>query len=357
MNEIDLVSKNPLVLTIVDGTAKDELLDMLVEKQLPFTEEEYLESLSFVIKNDRVKTTALARLKEIPESTKANYVEKSIANHRVVYFVILEALNRKSDQVIARAIRNQTLPPEFLVKIAERGSASMLEMLLDNQIKLIAYPEIMEMMEKNPGISKFIRGKIQEIRDYYLSEEAAEAIPAEAVIEDIKEGLITDGDEEKTDEDDMEILEEEDDMEDVEIEGKALTLLQEINRMSISERIKMAFTGTRTHRMILVKDPNKMVSLAVIESPKITNDEILLLARNRSLPMEVIGKISRNREWVKNYSIMYELVLNPKCPVKNALEFIKKLHARELKSVTRNKNISPVIRQLATNFAAQKDRR
>lgn len=362
MSEIQLVSKNPIVLTIVSGNVKDELLDMLIAKQLPLTDEEYLECLSFVVKNERLKNTALEQLKDIPEFTKVNYIEKTAANHRVAYFILLEALNKENEKIVSRIIRNQALPPEFLVKIAQKGNISMLEMLLDNQIKLIAYPEIMEMMESNSHINNFIRGKIKEVRDFYLNENQAEPIPVEAVIDDLKLIMAAKDNESEPGEtgaesDEMEILtEEEDDKSDLHIEEKALTILQEINRMSVSERIKLALSGSKTHRMILIKDANKMVSLAVVESPKISQDEVLLLSRNRSLPMEIIAKISRNRDWVKNYTIMLELVQNPKTPINSALEFIKKLHIRDLKLVTSNKNISPVIRQLAVNYFAQKEK-
>jgi hypothetical protein len=48
------------------------------------------------------------------------------------------------------------------------------------------------------------------------------------------------------------------------------------------------------------------------------------------------------------------LVHNPKTPVKDALSFVKKLHIRDLQSVSRDKNINPVVRQLAINFYKQK---
>jgi len=354
MSEFKLVSKNPIVAKIVSGEANREVLDMLLSRQLPFTEEEYLESLVFAMRNDAYKNGALELLKKIPDTNKQLYVERREANHRVVFYVLLEALSWKKESIIAKVIHNQALPPDFLVKIAQKGNPAMLEMLLENQIKLIAYPEVMTAMELNPDISNFILGRIKEIRDFYFDKDNAEDIPVEDVMDDLKETLTQEQETaaqegENEDEEDLDSLE---GLE--EVEEKALTLLQEINGMSISERIKLAFSGTKTHRMVLIKDSNKMVSLSVVESPKLSIDEVTQIVKNKSLPSEIIAKVSRNREWTKNYPIVLELVQNPKTPVKDALTFIKKLHFRDLRALTRNKNINPVIRNLAVNFFAQK---
>jgi hypothetical protein len=140
------------------------------------------------------------------------------------------------------------------------------------------------------------------------------------------------------------------------VKERTLTTLQEINNMSISDRIKLALLGSKTHRMILIKDSNKIVSLAVLESPKITTDEIIILAKNKSVASEIIARISRNREWIKNYSVFVELVGNPKTPVKDALSFVNRLHNMDLKLLANNRNTSPVIREFAANLFSQRMR-
>ncbi|MDQ1351258.1 MAG: hypothetical protein QG657_1560 [Acidobacteriota bacterium] len=359
---MNILSKNPLVKKIVDGEAGQDLITMLLDRQLPFTEEEYLESLVFLLKDEAVKDKALARLKEIPENVRTAYVEKLEANHRVAYYVIMEALSKKNQAIIARAIRNQALPYEFLSKIAAHGDIHMLEALLDNQIKLIAYPVILEEIEKNAQATAFIKGKIKEFREFYLAVEAEE-IPAEQVLEEVKEILIQEQAEQakqaeqqeaakdgaETGEDEEGSLQELD-----KVEHKALTVLQEINRMTISERVKLALAGSKTQRMILIKDANKMVSMAVLESPKIGIDEVLLLARDRSVAGEIIARVAQRRDWTKNYNVVLELVQNPKTPIKDALSFVKQLHVKDLQLLSRDKNVNATVRQLALNYHREK---
>jgi hypothetical protein len=365
MTELQLVSKNPIVKKIAEGEAKEDVLEMLLAKQLPFTEEELLESLVFTMRREAFQNQSLERLKEIKDSTKISYVEKREANHRVAYYVLLEAINWKKHPVVTKVVHNQAFPEEFLMKIAEKGDENMLELLLDNQIKMIAYPEIMEEMEKNPAVTNFILGRIQELREYYLIDEKAEEIPAEEVLDDVKEVLALEQEQakEQVSQDDREEGEEDEDLEEDDIDSlediddmevQAMTTLQEINSMNISERVKLAMSGSKTHRMILIKDPNKMVSMAVMESPKLSLDEVAVMSKNKSLPGELVAKIANKREWTKNYPIMLELVRHPKTPVKQALSFVKKLHYRDLRQLTRNKNVSPVVRTLALNYFTQK---
>ncbi len=319
-------------------------------------EEEYLEALVFLLKDETVRDRAAVRLKEIPENVKTSYIEKLEANHRVAYFIILEALSRKNQAIITRVILNQALPCEFLLKIASHGDANMLEALLDNQIKLIAYPEILDEIEKNSQATNFIKGKIKEFREFYLTVEAEE-IPADKILEEVREIIIQE--QEAAKEAAKEGAQKGEDeeggpLEFEKVEQKAQTVLQEINKMNIAERVKLALSGSKTQRMILIKDANKMVAMAVLESPKIGIDEVLLLARDRSVAGEIITRVSQRRDWTKNYNVILELVQNPKTPIKDALSFVKQLHTRDLQLLSRDKNVNPTVRQLALNYHREK---
>jgi hypothetical protein len=338
-----MVSKNPLVLKIADGSANDDLLNFLLAKQLAFTEEEYLESLVFLLSDPRFQGRAREMLGLIPLAVKESYVQKKDVDLKVADFVLQEALEAGFFSILGLMIQNQGYPTEFMLRIASQAQAAVLETLLENQIRLIAYPEIMEKMESNPYCNPFIRGRIKELRDFYLREEPAEAIAESEVLEDL---TVVMAEEEKK----------EDGLDATQIKQEAQTALQKINHMSVSERLRLALTGTKTERLVLIKDPNRLVQNAVLDSPKMADDEVLIHVRNLSLPGEIVAKIAGNREWTKNYSIILNLVQNPKTPVNRALSFIKKLHSRDLKLLSQDRNISPVIRTLAQNLVKQKER-
>jgi hypothetical protein len=338
-----MVSKNPLVQKIVEGSPSEELLKYLLDKHLAFTEEEYLESLVFLLPDLRFQARAREMLGQIVQPVKENYVQKKDAHQRVAGYILQEALDSGFFNTLTLIIQNQNHPTEFLLRIASQAKAAVLEVLLENQIQLIAYPEIMEKMEANPECGPFIRGKIKELRDFYFQSKVAEAIPETEVIEELTTVL-------------AEEQKEDPQLDTQKIQQAALTTLQKINTMSVSERVRLALTGNKTERLVLIKDPNKMVQVAVLESPKMADDEVLIHVRNLSLSGEIIGKIANNRDWTKNYTVILALVQNPKTPINRAISFIKQLHLRDLKLLCQDRNISPVIRTLAQNLQRQKER-
>jgi hypothetical protein len=338
-----MVSKNPLVLKIAEGAPSDELLKYLLTRQLAFTEEEYLESLVSVLADPRSREQARQMLGLIPQPVKEQYVQKRDAETSVIDYILQEALEAGYFIVLTLVIQNQAIPAEFILRIAAQAQAAVLETLLENQIRLIAYPEIMERMETNPECNPFIRGRIKELRDFYLRPAAAAAIPEDEVIEELATVI-------------AEEHKEGEPLDAGTIKQEAKTALQRINLMGISDRVRLALTGNKTERLVLIKDSNKLVQAAVLDSPKMATDEVLIHVRNLSLPGEIIGKIANNREWTKNYTVLLAMVENPKTPVNRALSFVKQLHDRDLKLIARDRNISPVIRVLAENLVKQKEK-
>ncbi len=338
-----MISKNPLVQKITEGSPSEELLKYLLTKELAFTEEEYLESLVFVLSNQRFKERAREMLGLISQPVKEQYVQKKGADLQVADYILQEALDTGYFNTLALIIQNQGYPTEFILRIASRAQAAVLESMLENQVRLIAYPEILDKMEANPQCNPFIRGRIKELRDFYLQPKAAEAIAETEVIEELTTVMT----EEHKDDAQVDAQQ---------IRQEAKTTLQRINLMGVSDRVKLALTGNKTERLILIKDPNKLVQTAVLDSPKMADDEVLIHVRNLSLPGEIIGKIANNREWTKNYTIIMALVENPKTPVNRAISFIKQLHDRDLKMLSKDRNISPVIRVVAENLVKQKEK-
>jgi pentose-5-phosphate-3-epimerase len=134
-------------------------------------------------------------------------------------------------------------------------------------------------------------------------------------------------------------------------EEHAQTILQRIQKLSVSERILLALRGGMEIRSILLRDPNKEVSLTVLENPKITDKEVEMIARSRSVSDEALRRITKKREWMKNYGIINALVTNPKTPPGVALPLVSDLKTRDLVLLEKNKNVSEGIRATAKKLA------
>ena len=123
-------------------------------------------------------------------------------------------------------------------------------------------------------------------------------------------------------------------------EEKKLSITQQIMKLGVAKKIEWANKkGNREVRTILLRDPNKLVQLAVIQSSRITEGEIAKVALSRTAPQEVLQYIYNNRQLVKNYQIKVNLVNNPKMPVAVSMRFLSSLRSAEVKAVAKNKNV------------------
>jgi hypothetical protein len=130
-------------------------------------------------------------------------------------------------------------------------------------------------------------------------------------------------------------------------EVRAQTIFQRLQTLNVSERIRLALRGGKEIRAILLKDANREVSLTVLDNPKITDTEIELIAKSRSLPDEMLRIVSKKKEWLKNYGTLLALATNPKTPVGTALTFIHQLKTRDLRLLEKDRNVAEGIRATA----------
>jgi len=137
-------------------------------------------------------------------------------------------------------------------------------------------------------------------------------------------------------------------------EGKRLSLTQRIARMSVTEKIKLATLGNKEARNILMRDANKLVSLAVITSPRISDPEVLMLANSKTTNDDVLRIIYRSREWTRQHNIKLALVKNPKVPLAVNMRFMTTLHESEIKELANNKNVPSAVRINAKKLMGKK---
>jgi len=133
------------------------------------------------------------------------------------------------------------------------------------------------------------------------------------------------------------------------------TLIQKINRMSAVEKIKAALTGNLETRMALVRDSNKLVSRAVLQSPKLSDTEIEGYAAAKNVSEEVLRLIALNRKFMKAYVVMRALVNNPRAPIDITIPLIARLNERDLKGLALNRNVPEVLRSMATKLIKQRE--
>jgi len=133
------------------------------------------------------------------------------------------------------------------------------------------------------------------------------------------------------------------------------TLIQRVNRMSAVEKIKQALTGNQDVRMILIRDSNKLVSRAVLQSPKLSDSEVEGYASAKNVSEEVLRLIAGNRAFRKTYSVVKALINNPRSPIDITMPLLTRLNDRDMKTLTQNRNVAEALRSMAVKMIKAKE--
>ena len=404
MNQ-EVNSTNSVVRAIAAGTAPRPAQMAAARGILPLPQNDLLEALVILSRNeDRELSDAAEKTLKSQDSQKLKNVISSdeVAPQVLHYFATRETL---SQDVYEAVIANPKTPDESIIQFARQASnGELLEVLSYNQQLLIKTPAIIDAIIANPYRTAEAERRASEIkREFFEKERGAEQIAKELraqgkeaaaeFIEDaefaesllgVSEGgklgfedalfladLIEVPD---ADIDDSwlsleyieEIYEETDEQRqaavnkilgemraenDGEISGERVSMISRLLNMNMKDRIRMAMKGNREARNILIRDPNRVVAQAVIQNPKITEHEVEMITKMRTVPEDVLRQIAINRQWARSYVIIHNLALNPRTPVGNAITILPRLQLRDLLSASKNRNVPDAIRRHALRLA------
>jgi hypothetical protein len=136
-----------------------------------------------------------------------------------------------------------------------------------------------------------------------------------------------------------------------------LTLVQRVTKMNVAQKVKLAFRADKEGRTLLLKESSRLVVMAVLNSPKITEQEIETLSKSRNVSEEILRAIARRRDWMSKYSIKQGLASNPKTPVSIAMGLLASLTTRDLGMLAKDKGVPEPIRNTAGRLAKQRTER
>ena len=133
------------------------------------------------------------------------------------------------------------------------------------------------------------------------------------------------------------------------------SVLQKIARLDVKGRIQLAMRGNKEERSILVRDGTKVVALAVLDSPKISDGEVEKFASQRNVLEALLRAVPMKRRFAKNYAVVRNLVFNPRTPLDVSLGLMKNLLVADLRNLSGNKEVSDTVRKLALRMFKQKN--
>ncbi len=252
------------------------------------------------------------------------------------------AVNIRHPTMVAAILRRRGTPRGIMVKLAPTLPPDLQEALILRQDAIIDEPQILVALETNPELSNYAKRRIWEYREHLLPRDkvppkSATEIEAEAEAttqEEIREAVeeVTGAEVAETDEGELDL--------------KSLTA-DEVRRLPVPMRVKLARGASRELRTALVRDSNAQVAVAVLKGNSMPDDEIESISNNRQVREEVLAEIARTREWIRKYSIQRALVKNPKTFPSIAIKFVPRMTLRDLRDIGRDKNVGDAVRTMA----------
>jgi hypothetical protein len=284
------------------------------------------------------------------------------ALHPAVFHEISLRFSR-NDEVLAQLAGNHSVADATIAMISAHCPERITEIIAINQQRLIGAPAIIEALYKNrntrmstadrlielaarhdlelPGIPMYEELKRQ-VLGQLIPEPSEEPLPADDAF---TKALAQDGDQDAVEVDTVEGTEE--------TKEEFVPLQNQIRNMNIGEKIRMALLGNAAARSILVRDPNRVVAMAAISSPTMSENEAKNAAQSREVSEDVLRYIGRKREWLRSYEIKRHLCNNPKTPLALSMTFLAHLRRNDLRALSRSRGIPSPLKQAAKRRAQQ----
>ena len=117
-------------------------------------------------------------------------------------------------------------------------------------------------------------------------------------------------------------------------------LSKRILDMGVAEKMRLAQTGDKEARSLLARDPNKQILSCLLQNPRISDQEILNFAKEKTLPEEILSLLSKRKEWMKKYPVRLALAQNPKAPLALSLRLIRSFRDYDLRKIAKSKDVS-----------------
>jgi hypothetical protein len=286
-------------------------------------------------------------------------------------FVIEQLSNAYADraEVVERLLRLPRLPGEVLESLAQRANEALGELIATNEERLLRHPAAIEKLYMNPKVRMSTSDRLIELAvrngielQIPAFQEAAAAIRNELIVEPTAEPTPDDLLFCETDAVARRMAAEgpEDDTHEVDAEGdeqvreEFLPLFVQISRMTVTQKIRRATLGTSAERLLLVRDPNRLVSRAAAKSPLLRESEAVLISGSRSVDEDVLRLLATNRELTRNYQVKFNLVSNPKTPFTFSSRLIPHLRDNDLRLLAKSKNVSSAVAQALRQHMSRK---
>jgi hypothetical protein len=333
--EIDILTQ------IERGEASPQILDFAARGMVPLPPDELVRALASILASGDETLAPIAE--ESFKAFDAGALRDAVLSAGVRPEQLAVVARRTQEAfVLEPLIRHRAVPDETLAWLAERVEAPLQDILVTNQTRLIAAPVIVERLFENRRLSPEIRRRADEfLEEFFLKKERErdEGVDLEEATEEVPVAVASDV---PVDEAGLS-------------EDQKKSLFARVSTMSVLDRIRMAYRGNKEERMFLVQDRNRLVSAAVLKSPKTRDADAETIANMKSVSEDVLRGVTFRRDWMRHYGIMRAIVRNPRAPIDVTISLVMRLNAKDQKVLASDRNVPDAVRSTARREVARKE--
>jgi hypothetical protein len=358
---------------------------------LPLSREEMVEALVTLASDpdEGVRSAVSETMTTLDPASLTSIAADEKSSEAVLGYLLLRDSSPR--ELLEAIVFNRSTPDEALAQLAGRcQDAAVLEAISIKQQSLIKCPSIIEALLANPNRSPEVERRAREVQQEFFekqfgakmvaSEQRAQQQPEPAAeqtpsliagsLEDLialglidpeievsvaddylaELGPVVDDPENADSRLDIEKMALDLEADEIDLPADRMPVYQQIALMSVKDRVMLAIRGTREARMILVRDPNRLIAAAVIRNPRITENEVESVSAMKTVSEEVLRLIASSRSYTRSYVIIHNLVRNPRTPIAISMGFLNRIQSKDLRQLSSNKNVPDVIRQTAARM-------
>jgi len=286
--------------------------------------------------NLELKKEASETLKTLPAQILLAALGQTELHPAIIDLIV--KLRYRDTVVMEAALHHREIGFNSLLFLAKNSSGVVLEILSNNDERLRETEVLRTAIINNRHADKLMKLRLGWVEPVEKPE------PIAAVLTKFDgDKTVTEVDDSDTNEDFTE-----------EIETEKLSKYQLLQEMTVAEKIKMALTGDKEWRNLLIRESNKQVNTAVLKNPRISEGEVVNVAKNRSSPEELIRIILLNRDWVKLYEIRKALVIHPRTPLQKAMRYMSFLPEKDIHKLAKSRDVGQAITNNARRMLMNK---
>jgi hypothetical protein len=355
---------HPIVEKYLQDQLPEALADTLIAGGLPVPPLDLLQALAAaVFRPTRHEAKALETFAALPESHLHNAIVGPVLPEDPLGLILI---HRKEPALLEAALLHENITAEWMERAVPALPGAVLEIPLNNQVLWMERPAILELLETHPEADYQIKRRVNEYRFEVLRLVSQEVVQERLeIIDEVEAGRLdrawaelplpkaSPQDEEPS------VSPERLHREAVAETGEEipLRLAQRIMKLSTNQKIMLAIKGGKEERTLLIREANRLIQVNVIRNGRLTEGEVAFISQMRNVNDEVIRIIANNRDWMKKYTIMKNIVMNPKTPLALSLNSFKRLIDLDLKILVNDKNVPEILRREVKRYLVSKNQR